>query len=312
MKPAAVGEHLTLLLLVVWGAATLGWWGLAFPPVTSPPPWLAVVQAVCFGTADGGLPAPYGWGALIAGPLGMLAVLLVGWGRDLAEALHRLRRRPLALGVLSTLGLALLVQTGWMAARVAQNEAPAAAFRGAGLGSSVPNSPMPSGPLPEGYPRLNLPAPPFRLVNREGREVTLADYRGRVLFLSFAFGHCTTVCPLVVHNVAQALGELPPARVGALVLTLDAWRDTPSALAGIEARWGLPPAVQWLSGRPFEVNAVLDGYRVARRRDPNTGEIDHVAIVYVIDPQGAIGYALVNPPPGWLVEAARRLGAGSA
>ncbi|MBI4081978.1 MAG: SCO family protein [Candidatus Lambdaproteobacteria bacterium] len=307
MNPPDVAERLTLSLLLLWGAATLGWWGLAFPPVATPPPWLAVVQAVCFGTTAGGLPAPYGWGALIAGPLGMLAVLLVGWGRDLLGVLGRLRRQPLALVALSALGLALLAQAGWVAWRVALQELPPSVFRGTALSGTAPVD-----PLPEGYPRQSWPAPDFRLVNRDGREVTLADYRGRVLFLSFAFGHCTTVCPVVVRNVAQALGELPPDRVGALVLTLDAWRDTPGALAGIEARWGLPLAVQWLSGRPFEVNAVLDRYQVARRRDENTGEIDHVALVYVIDPQGNIAYALLNPLPGWLVEAARRLGAGPA
>jgi len=42
------------------------------------PAWVSSVQAVCFGTGADGVPAPYGWGALVAGPLGMLAILLEG------------------------------------------------------------------------------------------------------------------------------------------------------------------------------------------------------------------------------------------
>src|SRR2546428_441513 len=59
---------------------------------------------------------------------------------------------------------------------------------------------------PPGSPSPSLavigPAPPFALVDPTGRSVSLADYAGRVVLLSFVYTTCRSACPLVTQRMA--------------------------------------------------------------------------------------------------------------
>lgn len=288
-----------LALSALWLVATLVWWGLAFPPISSPPPWLVTVQAVCFGTGANGLPAPYGWGALIAAPLGMLAVLVVGWGGELGLAWRSLRGGWSGRAAM-LVGAALLVaQSGLVVRRVAAPEG--VVFSAAARLDE---------PMPAGYGRLNAPMPDFALVDAAGDTVRPADWHGRVMLLTFAFGHCETVCPVLTRRVAAVVRQAPVPGLAGAVITVDPWRDTPAALPGILERWALPTPLALLSGPVAQVERALEQLHVGRKRDLRTGDIDHVMLVYVIDPAGRLAYALHNPSPEWMAEAARRAAGG--
>lgn len=288
-----------LVLSVLWLAATLVWWSLAFPPTSRPPPWLVSVQAVCFGTGADGLPAPYGWGALIAAPLGMLTVLVVGWGGELRRVWRILGSAWSGRVALAVAAALLLGQTGRVVRRI--TAADGVAFSAATRMEE---------PMPEGYARLDQPMPAFALTDATGRTVRLADWSGRVMLLTFAFGHCETVCPVLTRRVASVVRQAPVPRLGGAVMTVDPWRDTPSALPGILKRWALPAPLTLLSGAPARMNSVLNALQVGRKRDGRTGDIDHVMLVYVVDPAGRLAYALHNPSPEWMAEAARRAAGG--
>ena len=52
-----------------------------------------------------------------------------------------------------------------------------------------------------GYsPPLDSPASPFRLTDQDGRTVTLASLRGKVVLLTFLDPVCTTDCPLIAQE----------------------------------------------------------------------------------------------------------------
>ncbi len=287
----------TAALLSLWAAGTLIWWGLAFPPwVQAPAPWLVRVQQICFGTDQAGQPSAFGWGALVAGPLGLLLTLLVGWGAELRLGLGRLARRTAGRVMLAALMLALGTQAVWVGIRVARNTFPAEAVPVSGLEE----------PLPPDYPRLDRPLPDFRLVDPAGVVRTPRSYRGRLVLLTFAYGHCTTICPLTLSTVRNAAKDLAAFNPAVVVITLDAWRDTPSTLQGLMTQWALPPSAAVLSGHPVAVGRTLDAFNMVSQRNEKTGDIDHVALVYVIDPRGRIAYALASPTAAWVVEAARR------
>jgi len=287
-----------MALLLLWILSTLTWWVLAFPPgLAVPPEWLSRVQSVCFGSDSDGIPAPYGWGTLIAGPLGMLAVLVAGWGVELRRAFTRLGAFSLGRLLIVLLAAGLALEAGWVIWRVGN----LMAFR-----SARDTFQQVDGALPDHYPRLDKPAPPFRLVNQSGKEVSLEQLRGRVVYLTFAFGNCATVCPLIIRNVDTAANQSAELNPQIVVISLDAWRDRPSQLESIRIKWGLPENSLLLSGDIVEVNDVLDRYEVMRARNEKTGDVDHASQVYVLDPRGHIAYALLNPPPAWLAEAGRR------
>ncbi len=276
---------LGFLLLV-----TVAWWALALWPVAGETPeWLARARAVCFNATESGLPDASGWLLLIGQPIGMLAVMLVIWGRPVRTGLralagHRAGRVALVAGVIG-IGLGL----GAAGARVL-SASERAAF-------SPPGDSLP----PDTYPRLDRPAPDLGLVDQHGERLELARLQGRPALVGFAFGQCETVCPVIVRQTLQVherlrglagAGELATSQVPRVVIvTLDPWRDTPARLPHIARHWELPEDGFVLSGDAEAVNDVLDAWNVARRRDPRTGDVTHPPLVYVLDSSGQIAYA---------------------
>lgn len=279
--------------LVAILAISAAWWALALWPVGDvPPEWLARTRAVCFGTRPDGLPGPEGWGALIFQPLGMLGILLIGWREEVEGGLRALVRRPLGRCALAT--LAAVLAAGIVAAGARVRIAAAAS---AGLSASdevrLVSGAAPEGGLPAGFRVEDRPAPPLGLLDQDGATVRLEEYAGRPLLVTFAFGHCETICPVVVRETIAARRRLASegVAVAAVVLTLDPWRDTPGRLGHIASRLGLETDERLLSGEVGYVEEALDRWEVPRERDLRTGDIVHPALVYVIDAAGRVAFA---------------------
>ena len=294
-------EHsrFALAAFVFWLAATLGWWVMAFAPLSEVPPWLANVRSVCFGSLPTGLPDAYGWISLMS-PLTMLGFLLVVWGRELVGDFKWLAASAAGRATLAAIFGVPLAGGLWVSTLVAREIEVKGAF----------TSPVRALELmPEGYPRTDRPAPDFRLVDQTGEPLTLESLRGRPVLLTFAYAHCQTICPVIVRTAswaAERLGDLSPAVV---VVTLDPWRDTPSSLSTLAQAWDLGelPKAHVLSGEVAAVQAVLEAYEVPSDRDLKTGEITHPALVYLLDQEGTIAYTFNNPPAEWLVDASLRV-----
>lgn len=294
MDRAARAALATLALLVL---VTAAWWALAlWPAPGETPAWLARTRAVCFAADESGLPGPAGWMVLVGQPLGMLGLLLAGWRGALRRGLGALAASWRGRTVLAT--WCVLVAGGFALAgvRVARAQGPE---DGVFFTHELP---------PPTYPRLDRPAPGHGLVDQRGETVSMARLRGRPVLVTFAFGHCETVCPLAVQQVLSAREtleeEMDPAVV---VVTLDPWRDTPARLPHLARQWGLDaPWGYLLGGSVEEVEAALDAWGIARSRNPLTGDVAHPALVYVVDRQGRITYG-VSGSPRVIVELARRL-----
>jgi cytochrome oxidase Cu insertion factor (SCO1/SenC/PrrC family) len=304
MSHALDDAKLPLVFLGAWLAITVMWWALAFFPLpATPPEWLVLARQVCFGSTPTGLPAGYGWLGLFGVPGLMLGFLVVVWGRQLRANLQALGRTTSGTLVIGVLVAVPLVGAVWVGQRVVTATRVTEAFTPASRTVA----------LPEHYPRLDRPAPEIHLLDQHGRMTSLAEHRGETIMLTFAFGHCQTICPAVVQTAREAVEATTDVLPGLWIVTLDPWRDTPGALAGLAARWRLNGGnVRLLSAEVDDVLAVLDAYEVPRQRNLKTGAITHPALVYIIDANGRIAYAFTNPSRSWLVEAVSRTAAPEA
>jgi cytochrome oxidase Cu insertion factor (SCO1/SenC/PrrC family) len=284
-----------------WLAVTAIWWALAFAPLPVPADWLASARAVCFGTLPNGLPETWGWMLLALAPLSMLAFLVAVWGPELLESGHWLARRRAGAWLLVALGLGVSASAAAVSARVAAAESADAAVRAL---------PAEDEALPDHYPRGADAAPALDLVDQHGDRVGLADLAGRPAIVTFAFAHCTTICPKLVATLKRAR-ELAPAgaQPRLLVVTLDPWRDTPGSLPGLAHAWGLDelPEARVLSGAVDEVVAAHERWGVSSSRDETTGDITHPALIFVVDAEGRLAYQFLGPSPRWLAEALARI-----
>lgn len=131
----------------------------------------------------------------------------------------------------------------------------------------------------------------FALTDQEGRAVTDATYRGKLLLVFFGYTYCPDVCPTELQGITLVLDELKDAagaKVQGLFVTIDPARDTPQALK--EYLSNFHPAIQGLTGTPEQVAAAARAYKAyyAKAKDNGDGSylMDHSAFVYLMDGEG--------------------------
>ena len=265
-----------LIALAVILAITAAWWALAlWPAGAAEPEWLARTRAACFGSAPGGLPDAGGWILLLGEPAGMVGVLLAVWGGSLRRDLHWLGAHRLRRAIASAVVVLAAVATGALGVRVAR------AWR-RGQVTDAPVSGMPR--------RVDRDLPRMSLVDQLGMRNSLAQLRGRPALVTFAFGHCAEICPLIVSDLRTARRVAGRSDVPLVVITLDPWRDTPERLPALARHWGLERSDRVLSGSVTEVEASLDALGITRRRNETTGDVYHATTVLILDARGRIGW----------------------
>jgi protein SCO1 len=130
----------------------------------------------------------------------------------------------------------------------------------------------------------------LRLTDHHGQPRTLADFRGKVVVLTFGFTHCPDVCPTTLADFASALKRLGPEaeRVQVLFVTVDPKRDTAELLRQYVPAFH--PSFLGLRGdEPATTKVTKDFgiYANARAgKTPETYTVDHSAQSMVLDAQG--------------------------
>ncbi len=265
-------------------AVTAAWWGFALWSIPGAPDWVERARTVCFNLTDTGLPDAKGWMLLVGQPPLMLALLWVGWRREVTGSMRRLVALP--AGRAATVAVIALTVTG--AGLTVQKVGEAAGSETAWVAA---------GPAADDHPRLDRPWPELGgLVDQTGAAFSHARLAGKQALVTFAFGHCETLCPVVVEQARAAREALSGAgadpELALVVITLDPWRDTPARLPGLFRQWGLDPARDFVVGGPVEsVEAGLDAWGLARTRDLRTGDIVHAGMVYLVEADGTIAFA---------------------
>ena len=130
---------------------------------------------------------------------------------------------------------------------------------------------------------------PFHLVDQNGKAFTEADLKGKWHLVFFGYTHCTDTCPTTLNNLSLALDRIGRERaaVGIVFITVDPKRDTPAILKSYVASFAAP--IVALSGSADEIKEAAQDYRVYYAVHPRAGgayDVDHSAVIYVMDPQG--------------------------
>ena len=129
----------------------------------------------------------------------------------------------------------------------------------------------------------------FHLNDAAGKQVSLADYRGKVVALFFGYTHCPQVCPTTLADLAQVMRELgkDADKVQVLFVTLDPERDTPELLAQFPPAFY--PTFKGLYGDSAATAQAAQAFGVIYQKQPNKDggyELDHSAGTYLIAPGG--------------------------
>jgi protein SCO1/2 len=129
--------------------------------------------------------------------------------------------------------------------------------------------------------------PAFTLTDQSGREVSMADQRGKLVLVTFLYTNCPDVCPLITQNLNQALQMLGAKRddVRVLAVSVDPEGDTPKAVEAYAKVHHLLPEFHYLIGTRDELTEVWKDYDVAAvASDPEL--VDHTAYTMLVDEKG--------------------------
>ncbi len=131
----------------------------------------------------------------------------------------------------------------------------------------------------------------FRLTDHNGRERTLADFRGKVVTVFFGYTHCPDVCPTVLAEMAQVMRELGPdaEKVQVLFVTVDPERDTPAVLQRYVPAFH--PGFLGLYGDADAIARTAREFKIVYQKQALPGggyTVDHSAGTYIYDPEGRL------------------------
>jgi cytochrome oxidase Cu insertion factor (SCO1/SenC/PrrC family) len=129
-------------------------------------------------------------------------------------------------------------------------------------------------------------APDFQLVNQFGQQMSLSQFRGKVVVLAFTDSECTTVCPLTTVSMVEAKDLLGAAGDEVQLLGIDA-NPAATKVSDVMAYSRAHAMVnQWdfLTGSPAQLRAVWKAYYIYVAIAK--GQVDHTPALYVIDQRG--------------------------
>ena len=125
----------------------------------------------------------------------------------------------------------------------------------------------------------------------DGRDRSLADFQGKVVFVFFGFTQCPDVCPTTMAELAEVRRRLGADgnRVQGVFVSVDPERDTAPVLKAYLT--GLDPSFIGLTGSLAQIEATAREFKVFYQKVPTTGNnytMDHTAGAYVFDPAGRV------------------------
>lgn len=131
------------------------------------------------------------------------------------------------------------------------------------------------------------PAPNFRLTDQSGKLVSLSQFKGQPVVLTFLYTHCPDVCPLTaekLHSVMLSLGS-NAQHVTVLAVSVDPKGDTQASVLNFSRVHHMLDYWHYLTGTERQLSPVWSAYSMyASAATANT--VNHSTALYVIDKQG--------------------------
>jgi protein SCO1/2 len=147
-------------------------------------------------------------------------------------------------------------------------------------------------------PPGSFPLDDFRLIERSGRVITQADFRGRVWVAGFIFTRCPLSCPRISSVMKDLQARFTGTSVLLASISVDPDYDGPAVLSQYAERFGALPDRWWfLTGRKQQINSLVQdrfklGLQEASAADRAAGSeaITHSDRLALVDDGQVVGF----------------------
>jgi cytochrome oxidase Cu insertion factor (SCO1/SenC/PrrC family) len=147
---------------------------------------------------------------------------------------------------------------------------------------------------------IDMPAPPFALVDQHGQQVSLASFRDHVIALTFLDPVCTSDCPLIAQEFRNTDERLATQsnRVDFIAIVANPIYRAVSFTNAFDRQEGLTHVANWyyLTGSLPELRRVWNSYGVPVETIPDGAMVAHADLAFVIDDHGRERDALIDDP----------------
>lgn len=173
---------------------------------------------------------------------------------------------------------------------------------GVGLGGAIAASRSSSAPaVPNSFasdPGYTWPAgtalaPGFTLRGENGRPISLKQFRGRPVIVTFIDPLCRNLCPIEAKTLARAGSRVPSAQRPAIVaVSVNQWANARGNLELDGRKWRLPSDWHWAVGSQRALARVWKAYAIGVSAATRTiagiavHRITHTEAAYVLDANG--------------------------
>jgi protein SCO1/2 len=130
-------------------------------------------------------------------------------------------------------------------------------------------------------------APDFDLRNQDGERVSMRDFRGKPVLVTFLYTTCEDTCPLQAQIARGALDQLGHD-VPAIAIAVDPPRDTPERARAFLSEQRALGRLDFVLGTRAQLRPVWRGYAIR----PQSMTQEHQARFTLVDPRGyqRVGY----------------------
>jgi cytochrome oxidase Cu insertion factor (SCO1/SenC/PrrC family) len=136
-------------------------------------------------------------------------------------------------------------------------------------------------------------APAFTLAAEDGAPISLRQFRGRPVIVTFIDPVCRSLCPLEAKQLNSVVTTSPRAERPAIVaVSVNPWMQSRSIFRQDERKWRLVPGWHWAAGRYRQLAPVWKRYDVGvlDRKTVVDGhavhDVSHTEAAYLIDASG--------------------------
>jgi protein SCO1/2 len=149
-------------------------------------------------------------------------------------------------------------------------------------------------------------APDFALADERGRPVSMRQFRGRPVAVTFLYTTCEDTCPAQAQQIKGALDQLERP-VPALAIAVDPPRDTPARAREFLAKYDLAGRMRWALGSREQLEPVWRGFAIQEQLPAR----EHQARIVLVDREGyqRVGFPADQATPERLAHDLRELGA---
>ena len=157
-----------------------------------------------------------------------------------------------------------------------------------GTGGTSTSNPDTSQSGLQGTDLGSVPAPDFHLKDQFGNPISLTQFKGMPVVLTFLYTHCPDVCPLTAEKLRVSMQNLggDAQHVVVLAVSMDPKGDTAAAAQNFSRAHKLGNYFHFLIGAHDELAPVWASYSVDAQAATSSGTVSHSSAIYVIDKEG--------------------------